>query len=201
MKWAMRRSMRLSRFSKKRRDESITPVTVRHHLGLLQEDNLINISQRRHKKSPGRPQHIYTLTAKALRLFPNNYQNLAASLLDQIRAKLPPQQVNVIMEGVAEDMALSAQVRGLTMPERLHSAVNYLNDNGYQAYWETLGDGYILRTTNCPYHQLSQTTDALCTMDMRLIASMLGAIPRVMSRVSNGDNSCAYFIPDMTDDS
>jgi predicted ArsR family transcriptional regulator len=184
----------------KRRNDDITPVTVRHHLGLLQQDDFITISQRRHKKSPGRPQHIYTLTAKALRFFPNNYQSLAALLLEQIQENLPQKQVNVILEGVAENMALSAKVRGLNMPERLQSAVEYLNQHGYQAYWEKsdAGDGYVLRTTNCPYHQLSHTTDALCTMDMRLISSMLGAIPRVMSRVSSGDNSCAYFIPEMT---
>ncbi|MDX2075577.1 MAG: hypothetical protein SFZ02_04045 [bacterium] len=187
---------------KKRRDDDITPVTVRHHLGLLQADNLINISQRRHKKSPGRPQHIYTLTANALRFFPNNYQSLAALLLEQLQTQLPPKQVNVILEGVAENMALSANVQGLTMSERLQSAVEYLNQHGYQAYWEAAhdSDGFILRTTNCPYHQLSHTTDALCTMDMRLIASMLGVVPRVMTRVSNGDNSCAYFIPHVTYD-
>lgn len=187
----------------KRRDDDITPVTVRHHLALLQQEELINISQRRHKKSPGRPQHIYTLTAKALRFFPNNYQNLAALLLDQLQNQLPTQQVNVILEGVAENMALSAHVKGMTMAERLHYAVDYLNQHGYQAYWEVCddGEGYILRTTNCPYHQLSHTTDALCSMDMRLISSMLGVIPRVMTRVSQGDNSCAYFIPPMTNDS
>jgi len=186
---------------KKRRDESITAVTVRHHLGLLQDEDLVNISQRRHKKSPGRPQHIYTLTAKALRFFPNNYQNLAALLLDQIQTQLPPQKVNVILEGVAESMAFAAQVKGFSMSERLQSAVEYLNQHGYQAYWEESHDGagYILRTTNCPYHQLSQTTDALCGMDMRLIASMLGVVPRAMARASNGDNSCAYFIPVPTD--
>lgn len=184
---------------KKRRGDAITAVTVRHHLGLLQEDNLVNISQRRHKKSPGRPQHIYTLTAHALRFFPNNYQNLAAMILEQIREKLPPQQVNVILEGVAENMAFSAQVKGLSIRERLCSAVDYLNQHGYQAYWEDAhdGTGYILRTTNCPYHQLAHTTDALCAMDMRLVASMLGAVPRVMARAATGDNSCAYFIPAM----
>ena len=63
-----------------RRGKQITAVTVRHHLTRLQEENLITAPQMRHRSTPGRPQHVYSLTQKAVAQFPNNYQQLASGL-------------------------------------------------------------------------------------------------------------------------
>ncbi|MBZ0289586.1 MAG: helix-turn-helix domain-containing protein [Anaerolineae bacterium] len=67
------------------RGKDITAVTVRHHLTKLQEDGLITSPQMRHRSTPGRPQHVYALTDRALGQFPSNYQRLAASLLQGMR--------------------------------------------------------------------------------------------------------------------
>lgn len=183
---------------RKRRGE-ITAVTVRHHLNHLQRENLITSPQLRHRSTPGRPQYIYALTDKAEDCFPQNYQRLAGGLLAQIQTHFPAENINVIMEGIADNMAAEAQVDDLPMEQRLDRVVDYLNDNGYNASWELHEDGYVLETRNCPYHHLSQTTDALCSMDMRLISSLLGVVPRLLSRVSKGDASCAYLVPHKSD--
>jgi predicted ArsR family transcriptional regulator len=180
---------------RKRRGD-ITPVTVRHHLTRLQEDNLITTPELRHRSAPGRPQHVYTLTEQANECFPNNYQPLAAHLVAQISTLLPPKEVNVILEGVAVQMAVDAAVPEGSLSERLDFVVNYLNQHGYNAQWEAHPDGYILRTNNCPYHHISAVNHSLCEMDMRLMASLLGVIPRLMERISSGDKSCSYMIPE-----
>jgi predicted ArsR family transcriptional regulator len=183
-----------------RRRGEITAVTVRHHLTRLQQDNLITAPKLRHRSTPGRPQHIYALTDKAREHFPNNYQHLAAGLLKQIAAHVPSDGVNVILEGVADSMAEEAQVNHREAPidKRLDVVVSYLNDHGYNANWEKTPDGYVLNTHNCPYHHISEKTDMLCSMDMRLVSSLLGVVPRLLSRVSDGDTSCAYLIPEST---
>jgi len=178
------------------RKGKITPVTVRHHLNRLQQDNLITAPQLLHRNTPGRPQHVYRLTEEAKDYFPNNYQPLAAHLLEQMAEKLPPAQVNVILEGIAHDMAEDAQIPECSLSERLDRVVDYLNEHGYGAYWEKSGEGYILHTANCPYHQVAKGTQSLCEMDMRLVASLLGVIPRLLSRVSSGAHTCSYLIPD-----
>lgn len=180
---------------RKRRGD-ITAVTVRHHLARLQQEELITAPQLRHRSSPGRPQHVYALTDKARDYFPNNYQRLAAGLLRQIQAQLPPEGVNVILEGVAAEMAAEAQISDAPMQERLQQVVTYLNEHGYNADWEPVDGGYVLHTANCPYHQISQQTDTLCHLDMRLVASLLGVVPRRISRISEGESSCAYLIPE-----
>jgi len=180
---------------RKRRGDDITSVTVRHHLNHLQQENLITLPQLRHRSTPGRPQHIYALTEKAHEHFPNNYQHLAAGLLDQIRRQLPPEGVNVILEGVADNMAAEANIGDAPLLTRLDLAVSYLNDHGYNAFWEDTNEGYTLNTLNCPYHQMAKTTESLCDMDMRLVSALIGIVPRMMSRVSDGDSMCTYLIP------
>ncbi len=179
-----------------RRRGSITAVTVRHHLTRLQEEALITSPQLRRRSSPGRPQHVYALTDKANDIFPNNYQRLAASLLEQIQKQLPPDGVNVIIEGVAAQFAAEAGLTDIPFPDKLNAVVAYLNQQGYNAHWEICEGGYMLHTSNCPYHQIAQNTSALCEMDMRMIARLIGVVPRRTGQIAHGDRSCAYFIPE-----
>jgi predicted ArsR family transcriptional regulator len=183
-----------------RRRGSITAVTVRHHLMRLQEDGLIVSPELRRRSSPGRPQYIYALTDKAKELFPNNYQRLAASLFAQLRQQLPPASVNVILEGVADAMAQDAVIPDLPMDDRLDAVVDYLNENGYEATWERSDAGYLLTTLNCPYHGLHEEDGTLCQMDMRLISSLLGVVPRRVTHVPDGDTACSYLIPVMANE-
>src|SRR5262249_13796164 len=145
--------------------------------------------------TPGRPQHVYRLTEKALELFPNNYQNLAASLLTQIKTTLPAPQVNVIMESIADQMVASAEILGVPLELRLDRVVEYLNQQGYDAQWESCAEGYILRTRNCPYRQIAADHEELCGLDSRLIAGLTGVVPRRLGRIVEHDDSCAYLIP------
>lgn len=179
----------------RKRRGAITAVTVRHHLARLQEDELITTPQLRHRNAPGRPQHVYTLTDAAKEYFPNNYKLLATHLVEQLTTQLPPKQVNVILEGVADRMAADAEIAEIPLPDRMNMVVEYLNSHGYNARWEGHPEGFVLQTTNCPYHHITEDNPALCEMDMRLVASLLGVVPRMISRMSRGDNICAYIIP------
>ena len=185
---------------KKRRGDDITAVTVRHHLNLLQKQDLVTTSETRRQDRPGRPQHVYVLTEDAHQHFPSNYPQLASGIIEQLKAKLQPEQVNVIFEGLADDMAAEAHIPNTSLPERLDMAVGYLSDQGYAASWETSDEGYMLHTSNCPYHQIAQDDDeTLCKMDMRLISSLIGIVPRRVSRVACGDATCSYLFPEPED--
>ena len=107
----------------RKRRGKITAVTVRHHLSHLQKEELITAPQLRHRSTPGRPQHIYALTDKAQDHFPNNYKTLAQNLLSQVQSQLPPDSVNVIMEGVADSMAASADIQDVALVDRVKVCV------------------------------------------------------------------------------
>lgn len=183
----------------RKRRGNITAVTVRHHLTRLQEADLITAPRLRHRNAPGRPQHVYTLSDKAFTHFPNNYQKLAINLLQQIREQLPPEGVNVIIEGVADAMAAeSPELSEFSFEQRMSETIHFLNERGYDARLESHDGGYMLHTVNCPYHDVSHDSDELCNMDMRLISSLLGTVPRRITRIANGDSTCSYFIPAQT---
>lgn len=108
---------------------------------------------------------------------------------------LPPEGVNVILEGVADHMAQEAAMPEGNIGERLDVAVRYLNDRGYEAHWEQNSDGYVLFTSNCPYHHMSSDNPRLCEMDLRLVSSLLSVVPRRITHVTEGDETCSYLIP------
>lgn len=178
-----------------RRGKEITPVTVRHHLHLLQQEALIIASLLRRKSSPGRPQHVYTLTDKAKEFFPTNYEGLAEKIIAQLQNQFPATTINVILEGVAESMVSDVELDGLPLTERLAVAVDHLTKQGYDAHLESCAEGYLLHTRNCPYHHLAQTTHALCDMDMHIVARLVGVVPRLVSRMRDGDSACSYLLP------
>ncbi|MCC6613485.1 MAG: ArsR family transcriptional regulator [Anaerolineae bacterium] len=179
-----------------RRGKLITPVTVRHHINLLQAEELVTSPELRRRTSPGRPQHVYALTDKARDHFPHNFERLITGLVRQIEQTFPAETVNVIFEGVADQMADDVPYDpSSTLEDRLTTAVEYMSEHGYNADWEACDEGFILHTRNCPYHPLAETTSALCAMDMRLVSSLLGVVPRLISHVSNGDRECSFLIP------
>ncbi len=172
----------------------ITHVTVRHHLARLLNEGLVT-STPLSRSTPGRPQLIYRLTPQGESLFPNNFRLLAEGLIEQVQRHLPEKQANVIFEGVGVHLAQSAAITSAAMPERLEQVVAYLNQLGYDAHWETSPEGYLLHTYNCPYHRIDRDGSTLCRMDMALIASLVGHVPRLARHMAQGDSSCTYLIP------
>lgn len=178
-----------------KRRGAITAVTVRHHLARLQQENLISSPQLRHRSSPGRPQHVYSLTTRAREFFPNNYTHLVTNLLKQIRSHLPPEEVTTILDGVVDSMIAEAQIGEGMLRERVKQVVLYLNEHGYSSTCEEVENGFVLRICNCPYFEISDRIDTLCQMDMKLIASSVGITPEIQARASDGGTCCVYHIP------
>lgn len=175
----------------------ITSVTVRHHLIRLQKEGLVVAPQMRRRATPGRPQYTYSLTEKAQAQFPNNYQRLALTLLENLRTHLPSQEVNVILEGVADSLAAKIDIPDdLPFEGRMEVVIAALNAQGYEARWEHSPHGLILHTDNCPYHQLAGAHRDVCAMDMRFISALLGVVPRRLQHMlEDTGTACSYLVP------
>lgn len=173
----------------------ITAVTVRHHLEILRGDGLVAAPTVRRRSAPGRPQYVYALTERAADHFPNNYQGLASGLLQQIKDRLPPDQVVQILEGVAVEMIDEAMVPDAPLEVRLDHVVAYLNNHGYTASWHHNREGHILSVTNCPYEQVSCSNPELCKMDKRLIDGVLGVRTRRLTSQLEDSDACNYLVP------
>lgn len=180
---------------RERRGDEITAVTVRHHLVRLQEAGLITTPELRHRSTPGRPQHIYALTDQARRYFPNNYAGLIQNLLEQLQRQLHPDQVDDIIDGIVGKMTRNANLEDEELTARLGKACQLMNQYGYNAEWRDEKDGNLaLHIYNCPYYEVSGRSNTICTMDMRLIETLIGAKTRLQSRVSDGGTYCVYLV-------
>ena len=175
---------------------SLTTVTVRHHLDILAKEGLVAMTEMRRRDAPGRPQHTFQLTACAQERFPKNYHGLSVLMLDEIKDSLSASQLEAMLRGMAVRMAAQARMPGAdAKPEqRLTAAVTYLNECGYVADWTQEDEHFVLRTRNCPYHEVSKQHSELCNMDLMLVSQLLGTQPSRRERMAEGDPVCSYVI-------
>lgn len=176
----------------------LTPVTIRHHLDILRSEGLVQAPKVKRRDAPGRPQHSYALTDAADEHFPKNYSGLADLMLHEIRDRVEAPELDSILRGVANRMV--AQVPNPppdeSTPQRIDRVIRFLNGKGYNADWQQMEGGYLLRAHNCPYRDISKDHVEPCVMDMAMISQLLGQTPQRLDWMAGGNNACAYLVKD-----
>jgi len=174
---------------------------VRHHLDILQGDNLICIGRLERKGNVGRPQQIYMLTAEADCYFPNNFAALSGGLVRHLKQILSPDQIKVTFQAMASEFAdelIDDELEGKSLPRRLDHIVDFLNKNGYLARWETVQEGsqerIRLHKCNCPYSGIATDHPELCLMDQTLIDQLVGQPCQRVCSIVDGEQCCTYQI-------
>lgn len=184
----------------------MAPVSVRHHLDILQGDNLIRVDHLKRKGNVGRPQQVYALTSEANALFPNDFASLTANLVRQLKQVLPPAEVEQAFAAIAHQMAQEAPLPDLEQADfetRLDRVTDYLNEHGYLARWERVeGDAvngnapaYLLHKHNCPYAGVSDEHPELCTMDQKLVDELVGGECERIQSMTGEERCCTYRVP------
>ena len=172
----------------------LTAVTVRHHLDILRGEGLIAAPNIRRRKTPGRPQYVYTLADKADSFFPKRYRHLSNLILDEVRAYLSPEEVEQMMQDIGKRIASQANMPKNGFENQIIAATKFLNELGYMARWEQRDNGdYLLRVANCPYEEVSHQDQQICTIDMTLLTHLLGVSPERISWSAQGDQDCSYL--------
>lgn len=174
----------------------MAPVSVRHHLDVLQGENLIWTPRVRRRGTVGRPRQVYALTEAANTVFPRNHQSLVVKMLDELKDVLPAAELQAIFQRMADNMAREARPLGedASLEQRVKNAVEFLNEKGYLARMEEEGDSFVLFTLNCPYSGVAERHRELCSMDLRLISTLVGAPIVPDTRLSDGGCRCTYRI-------
>lgn len=167
----------------------ISAVTVRYHLGILQEEGSVSEPTHLERTSRGRPQHVFSLSPRPYEP-QKNYAEILLKLFQAGANVNNPQLMAEIGVQIAQN---AADLRALPLSERFGAVVEFLNKRGYSASWEATPRGIILTTGDCPYHDISQQTDHLCTMDMGMIGNLVGAQPQRLTRIAGGDTVCSYW--------
>ena len=178
------------------RQLDMAPVSVRHHLDVLQAEQLICAPHVRRRGTVGRPRQVYALTEAANAYFPRNHGMLAGRLLDELKGVLPAAELQSLIERLADGIAAEARplAPDATLKQRVERAVEFLTEKGYLARYELVGDHYVLYTLNCPYQGIAEQHRELCGMDKRLLDRLIGGPSVAITRMAEGACNCAYRV-------
>lgn len=174
----------------------ISPVAVRQHVSALEAEGYIQTSIER--RGLGRPVHRYSLTQRGDETFPRNYDELAFSILDEVKALYGEEALEQILIARRKRAAamLRARLNGLAPRERLAELIQVQNKTGYMAQADEKEDCIVLREHNCPICQVAQNYPAACREELELFREVLGpeCTVEVQESIGDGARSCAYRI-------
>jgi predicted ArsR family transcriptional regulator len=105
-----------------------------------------------------------------------------------------------VFAGIAADVAADhrAEVRGLTLDERVAEASRALGREGIVDGWQREGEVFQMHNGECPYLRLAEMSDAPCRADRQSIELLIGSNVEQTSRIVDGAPSCEYIIrPDV----
>lgn len=174
----------------------LTTVTIRHHLDTLRRENLVAAPSVRHRKAPGRPQHVYTLTQDASDYFPKRYERLITLVFEEVRFHLSKGEFEQVLERVGKRIAAQAAMPpDAELEERVALTVDFLDERGYMARWETTDAGeFLIHVANCPYEGVARRHGEVCRIDRTMLTELLGIPPKEIKRTPGPPRRCTYVV-------
>ena len=172
----------------------VSTVSIRHHLTSLQAEGLIAAGEARH--GVGRPHLVYSLTQAGMERFPTRYMRLSGRLLEELKATLPPDQIEAMFTRIAESIVAdnAHRLAGKSLDEKMALLVELLGDEGFMAAWNVAGQNWQLTEYNCPYFLIGQKHPEICRMDEALISQVLSLPVEKNTCLLDGDARCTFTI-------
>ncbi len=171
-----------------------TGANIRHHLAVLESDDLIEIiSQRREDR--GRPGSIYGLSRRVLG---NGLDELAKSLLTLWSRNATESELEAHLRSVAAQLGGdNPPGRDIFPTQRLSRLVDRLNEMHYQARWEAGVRGPNIILGYCPYAAIIANHPELCRVDAYLLEQWTGSAVEQTGRLQTGAKGfpiCAFQV-------
>jgi predicted ArsR family transcriptional regulator len=149
------------------RSSQVTRADVRHHIGLLVKEGVVEAIGRRGLEGRGRPMLVYSLV-RELQL------NNLTLLLKALCQSLPDEVREDILWSVAEHLAGNCKPFAGNLTRSLVQAVKRLNEMHYHARWEARSDGPRMIFSHCPYATILADCNSLCHLDTLLLQVLTG---------------------------
>ncbi len=173
----------------------VTVSAVRQHVTGLTAVGLVE--HRAVKGGPGRPRHLYRLSAGAEGLFPKYYSELTNELLSYVEDEAPE-----VLERIFERrrrrrvQGAVARLDGRAFPDRVAELARILDEDGYLADFEALPDGTFLITEhNCAILGVARRWGMACSTEIDFIREALpdARVERVAHMMA-GAHVCRYEV-------
>jgi predicted ArsR family transcriptional regulator len=173
---------------------NVTPVAARQQLSHLTAADLVE--HRMERRPVGRPAIVYTLTKEADELFPKNYDDFAASLLQQIVELDGEEKLSAIFRARAAHLEVEylPKLKSRRLGHRVAALAGILNEDGALAEWRPIHGGYELCAYNCVLAKIAPSFPQACAEELALFSRVLQARVERIEHMASGDRRCAYRI-------
>jgi len=175
----------------------VTPTAIRQHLDRLVAEGTIQFIGL--KRGRGRPRKIYTLAAKADRLFPHAYDSLSLDLLEAI-SRLPDgdrllREVLAVRRQIWKERYAS-RLAGKPLEEQLAEVTALFNEKGGLTDLAPQPDGgYLLTKHNCNISTVAGQHPHFCEEERAWLQEVLDVPVESLQSRAAGDISCVFRIP------
>ena len=175
----------------------VSGVAVRRHLEVLEHVGLVGQTTR--AQGRGRPAHVYALTELGHDLFPRNYHQLVAQLLEAATSELGPEAVERLFDHRQHELAelYGGRTRGQPLPKLASALAAIQDENGYMADCAAAGDGqFVVREHNCAIARVAGSWPTACAHELALFRQLAGPEVEVerIAHIQAGDPVCAYVL-------
>lgn len=173
----------------------ITPMGVRQHLAILERDG--HITSNGIRRGQGRPSRLYELSPEGDKIFPRTYEQLAQSLLDDLRAVEGEEKISELFEHRRKRLLEQYRTRmaGKEFREKVAVLAAAREEEGYLAEYGQLDrDRFVLVEHNCPIRAVAEAHPQVCRCEMTLFAEALGTEVVRTDHILRGAPHCRYVI-------
>ena len=166
----------------------MTTANVRHHLGILNSEGVVESIGERASGDRGRPAKLYALANYTRQ---HNLSRLAGVLLDELLEQKSPADQDAIIQRLAKALA-DPIANSHQIAQRLFKAIQHLNKMNYDAHWEAHAQAPYLIFRHCPYAEILPTHPVLCQMDALLIQELLQKPAHLLDKLAKDNLGIPY---------
>jgi DeoR family suf operon transcriptional repressor len=142
---------------------------------------------------PGRPEHVYRLTAAAGERFPDGHRELSGELVDFMTTE----QLKRFFERRAAriEAEYAPRLAGLDFQGRVRELARLASEHGHMAEVVELGDGGLaIRHCNCPIQDVAARTGLPCSNEQQMYERLLGADIARTTWMAEAADDCTYVM-------
>ena len=172
----------------------VTKTAVRQQLTSLMASGMVTTQLVR--EGVGRPHYVYLLTEKAREVFSCYCDELVLSLYEELLAEVGSARISLLLNRVGSRLATKydEQLRGSRLGERVRSLVSVMEDRGMLTDLRPTNQGFVLKSYNCPYHELAQEHREICEMEQTMMSSVLAADVELTQCMMDGHRGCEFTV-------
>jgi len=163
------------------------------HLETLEAEGLVEKGNESPHAGPGRPGHVYRLTAAAAEHFPHAHRELAGELVKFMSAA---QLERFFAERAARTEAtMAVELAGLSLEQKVKRIGELAAATGHMTEVVDNGDGsFAIRHHNCPIADVAAATGHPCHREQSMYERLLGTTVERTTWLANQDAACTYVI-------